>query len=429
MASTTDTPPPKTKQDIVEFALALVSGLAFAFTTLFLCVVPLSGNIAGSRDFVVFWATGQQLVHHANPYDREVMTRIERSAGLDVQTALYMRNPPWGLPLAAPLGFLGLRIGALLWSLLMLGCLVASVYLLWGMHNRPTNRLHWLGLSFGPALICVMMGQTSLFALLGYVLFLRLHSARPLLAGVSLWLCALKPHLLLPFAVVLIVWIVISKNYKILAGFAVAMATSCAVVYLLEPSAWTEYSQMMRLSGLDTEYIPCLIVVFRLWISPHSMWLQYLAPALGCAWALAYFWPRRHTWDWQKYGGLLVLVSLVAAPYSWIYDGGLAIPALLQGAYATRSRTLLVLLVAASLLVEVELVGGIKVTSPLYLWTAPAWLAWYLLAQATAASPASTTPSHQECSPTYQAFGQSSTSKGTGFIPYMFGVFGVGFGR
>jgi Glycosyltransferase family 87 len=384
MASTTDAPPPKTKRDIVEFSLALVSGLAFAFTTLFLCVVPLSGNIAGSRDFVVFWATGQQLVHHANPYDPDAVARIERSAGLDVQTALYMRNPPWGLLLAAPLGFLGLRIGALLWSLAMLGCLLASVYLLWTMHGRPGNRLHWLGLSFGPALICVMMGQTSLIPLLGYVLFLRLHGSRPFLAGVSLWLCALKPHLFLPFGIVLLAWILISRSYKILAGFVVAMAASCAVVYLLEPAAWTEYAQMMRSAGLDTEYIPCLIVVLRLWLSPHSMWLQYLAPALGCAWALGYFWPRRHAWDWQKYGGLLVLVSLVAAPYSWVYDGGLAIPALLQGAYATRSRTLLVILVAASLLVEVELVGGIKVTSPLYLWTAPAWLVWYLLAQATA---------------------------------------------
>jgi len=49
---------------------------------------------------------------------------------------------------------------------------------------------------------------------------------------------------------------------------------------------------------------------------------------LGSVWALTYFWPRRQAWDWEKYGNLLVLVSLVAAPYSWIYDGGLAIPAL-----------------------------------------------------------------------------------------------------
>jgi hypothetical protein len=40
----------------------------------------------------------------------------------------------------------------------------------------------------------------------------------------------------------------------------------------------------------------------------------------------------------------------------------------------------LVILAVASLTVEIQLVSGIKITSPLYLWTVPAWLAWYLLA-------------------------------------------------
>src|ERR1700677_3555790 len=262
MTTSADTSETKTSRDVVELSIAIVCGLAFAFTALFLCVVPLSGSIAGSRDYVVFWATGQQLIHHANPYDLAAMSQLERSAGLNVgRSALFMRNPPWGLPLAAPLGLIGVRIGALLWSLLMLGCLVLSVHLLWRMHGRPDNRLHWLALSFGPALICVMMGQTSLLALLGFVLFLYLHRTRPFLAGVSLWLCMLKPHLFVPFGVVLLVWIVISRSYKMLAGAVAAMAASCALTWWLYPAAWSDYAQMMHGAGLDTEYIPCIIVV------------------------------------------------------------------------------------------------------------------------------------------------------------------------
>ncbi|HUD15252.1 MAG TPA: glycosyltransferase family 87 protein [Terracidiphilus sp.] len=383
MAGTTDLPAGKTDRDIVELSIAIVCGLAFAMTSLFLCVVSLSGEIAGARDFVVFWATAQQLVHHANPYDLDAMARLEKSAGLEVgNAALFMRNPPWGLPLAAPLGFIGVRAGAPLWSLLMLGCLVLSVHILWRMHGQPGNRLHWLALSFGPALICVIMGQTALLTLLGYVLFLYLHRTRPFLAGAALWLCMLKPHLFVPFGVVLLTWIVVSRSYRLLAGIVVSMAGSCALTWWLYPAAWTDYARMMHGAGLDTEYIPCLIVVLRLWLNPEALWLEYLPPALGCAWALGYFWPRRHAWDWSRYGNLLLLVSLVAAPYSWVYDGGLAIPALLQGAYLTRSRALLVALAVASLTVEVQLVAGIKVTSPLYLWTAPAWLAWYLLSRA-----------------------------------------------
>jgi hypothetical protein len=122
--------------------------------------------------------------------------------------------------------------------------------------------------------------------------------------------------------------------------------------------------------------------VLRLRFDPQAMWLQYLASAVVCAWALSYFWPRRRDWDWMRYGNMLLLVSLVAAPYSWVYDGGLAIPALLEGVYVTRSRALLVVLAMASLLVEVQLLSGIKITSPLYLWTTPAWLVWFILARA-----------------------------------------------
>jgi hypothetical protein len=387
MTSGTGLPATKQRVDFADLSIATVCALGLAFTLMFLCVVPLSGHIAGSRDFVVYWATGQQLIHHANPYDASAMMQIEHSAGLySGYGILYMRNPPWALPFVLPLGLVGLRVGALLWSLLSVACLFGSVEILRRMYGRPGSPIHWIGLSFGPAVICAMMGQTSLFALFGYVLFLYLNRTRPFLAGVSLWLCALKPHLFLPFFVVLLVWILISKSYKILAGAALAMAASCAMAWLIDPAAWVEYARMMHAAGLGKEYIPCLIVVLRLWLSPQSLWLQYLVPALGCAWALAYFWPRRHAWDWTRYGNLLVLVSLVAAPYSWVYDGGLAIPALLQAAYLNRSRSLIVLLAFASLLVEVERVCGVMVTSALFLWTVPAWFVWYLMARASAKS-------------------------------------------
>jgi hypothetical protein len=381
MASRTNLPAANAKPDIAEVAIAGISGLALALTALFICTAPLTNKIAGARDFVVYWATGQQLIHHASPYDKEAMTRIERSAGLPAKYSEgYMRNPPWGLPLALPLGLVGVRVGALLWSLVLLGCLMVSVRLLWSMHGRPRSQIHWLGYAFAPALLCLFMGQTSLFALLGFVLFLRLHATRPFLAGMSLWLCALKPHLFLPFSLVLVAWIVFSRSYKILAGAAVALAASCAVTWAIDPRAWTEYSQMMRTSGIQREFIPCLSIVSRLWISPQTTWLQYVPVTLGSLWALGYFWTRRHAWDWMSHGSLLILVSIFVAPYCWLFDQGLAIPALLRGAYVTRSRVLLVLLAFASLVIEIELMSGVAITSALFLWTAPAWLVWYLVA-------------------------------------------------
>jgi hypothetical protein len=380
MTSNTDSSKAQARYDFADISIASVTGLAFALIILFICVAPLT-DISARRDFVAFWATGQQLIHHANPYDENAMMRIEHSAGLPVQDGVfYMRNLPYGLPLALPLGLVGVRLGAFLWSLILLACLLLSIRILWRMHGQPGNCLHWIGVSFAPAMLCLMMGQTTLFALLGYVLFLDIHRTRPFLAGIALWLCALKPHLFLPFGVVLLAWVIVSRSYKILAGAAVAMATSCAVVSLIYPAAWTEYVHMMRTVGIEGGHFPCLSVALRFWINPSMVGLSFLPAALGCIWALGYFWHRRNKWDWMQHGSPLLLVSLLTAPYSWVYDDCLAIPALLYGAYRTRSRILLAVIALASLLVEIELLCGVKIFSSHYLWTAPAWLVWYLMA-------------------------------------------------
>jgi hypothetical protein len=381
MASRTEVPAAQEKHDIAELLIAGAVGLLLAYTALFLCVFPLSGSIAGGRDYVIYWATGQQLVHHADPYDQDAMLRIERAAGLPAKYKVgIMRNPPWALALVLPLGLLGLRTGALLWSLTLLGCMAISVRLLWQMQGRPNDRLYWLGISFTPALLCLLMGQTALFALLGYVLFLKLHRERPFLAGTALWLCALKPHLFLPVGVVLLLWVLFSRSYRILAGAAAALAASCAAQYLVDPAAWINYARMMRTYGIEKEPIPCLSILLRLWLNPQATWLQYLPAALACVWALGYFWFRRRDWDWARDGSLLMLVSLVVAPYCWLTDQALAIPALLRGVYLTRSKVLLVVLAYASVLIQIELICGITLFSALYAWTAPAWLVWYLCA-------------------------------------------------
>lgn len=383
MLRVTDAARTRQEGNFAEIPIATVGGLAFALITIFLCVVPISGSATSTRDFVVFWATGQQLVHHASPYDTVAMGQLERAAGLPTgYGVLYMRNPPWALPLVLPLGLVGERAGALLWALILLACLLLSAWLIRLMHGDPPNRIHWIAYSFAPSLICLFMGQTTLFALLGLVLFLRLHRTRPFEAGLALWLCAIKPHLFLPFGVVLLAWVVVSRSYRVLAGAALALAASCAVAWLIVPSAWSGYSAMMHAPSIEKEFIPCLSVAMRLWLRPEAVWLQYLPAGLACVWALAHYWRRRNGWDWTRDGSILMLVSVVAAPYCWIYDQAVAIPALLHGAYSTRSQTMLTTLALVNIPIMGALMSGIKITTPIYLWIAPAWLAWYLLAHA-----------------------------------------------
>jgi hypothetical protein len=124
-------------------------------------------------------------------------------------------------------------------------------------------------------------------------------------------------------------------------------------------------------------------VLLRLWVRKDAAWVQYVPSVIGCAWGLVYFWTRRLRWDWLRHGSLLMLVSLVSAPYSWLYDQVVAVPALLRGAFVTRSRSMLATLAFLSALIEVALFGIVWKPATLYLWTlwsGPAWLIWYVYA-------------------------------------------------
>jgi hypothetical protein len=190
--------------------------------------------------------------------------------------------------------------------------------------------------------------------------------------------------LFLPFGVVLFVWVITMRSYRLLAGVAVALGLSAGVVLLWDPLAWSHYGQMMRAVStprMQQQLIPCVSIMLRWIVSPKAMWLQYLPSALGCIWALAYFRKHYDHWDWMEHGSLLTLVSVLLAPYSWLFDQAILIPALLHAAYLTRSRNLIAVLALASAAIDVGALRGVAILhSLLYLWTAPAWLAWYLYA-------------------------------------------------
>jgi hypothetical protein len=159
------------------------------------------------------------------------------------------------------------------------------------------------------------------------------------------------------------------------------MAASWAATLLIAPLTLVEYPQMLRDSGVETEAVPCLSIILRLWLSPRTMSLQYLLTGLGCLWALAYYWRRRKSWDWLQDGSLPMLVSLVTAPFSWLYDSVVVIPPLLEGVFKTRSGVLLAVLALLSAAIEMSYFGVLGTIPVLWtMWTPLVWLVWYLCA-------------------------------------------------
>ena len=334
---------------------------------------------AANRDFVSYWAVGQQLSRHHNPYDPGSVFALQRAAGFKGDDPFFMRNPPTAFFLALPLGYIGSHTGAVLWIISIVLCLMAALRLLWSVAGGPDDRLHLTGYVFPPALACIFSGQTGIFLLLGAALFLYLERRRPYLAGASLAVIAVKPHLFMPFLAVLIVSWILSGRYRVAIGFATTIGAFIATAWVLDPHAWSEYSRMLRLTNIPNEFVPTISLSLRLATSPHRLWIQMIPSLVGTVWALGYYMRHREGWDWRRRGPLLLMVSVFVAPYAWFTDQALALPAVLLALYtrAMQNRSLLpyAYFVLPGLIAVFSLE---KLHSLVYLWLAPAWLAWYL---------------------------------------------------
>ena len=83
-------------------------------------------------------------------------------------------------------------------------------------------------------------------------------------------------------------------------------------------------------------------------------------------------------------GMLLLLVSEVCAPHAWFTDEVMVLPAVLTALYRTQNpRPALLIFCLLTGTALFEFFAGVKLVSPFYMWTAPAWLAWYLFARAS----------------------------------------------
>ena len=358
---------------IVVFVFALSSGLG----VLAICVMLLTGRYSPIHDFTSYWAAGNLLIHGADPYNWQAVSVLERAAvSRGPGVTVIMRNPPSALFLVVPLGWTSLQTGSILWSLLLLGCLGASLHMIWEMNGSPSSSLHLLGYLFAPSLTCLAMGQTGIFALLGLALFLYFHDTKSWLAGMGLCLCAIKPHLFLPFMVGLFAWIATRKAYCILVGAALSIGACCVVPLFWDRSVWSQYVRMAQTSGIKNEFMSDPATILRFAIDRNAMWLQFLPAAAACVWALWYFRRHHEDWDWRTHGSLLILVSLLAAPYSWFTDQAVLLPAVLYGLYSGRSLISLLALTSATL-IEM-LFFGVNPHSALCCWPVAAWLIWYL---------------------------------------------------
>ena len=367
--------------------IAAAAILAAGFLwVVFLFAVHLTDRDVAGRDYVQYWAEGRQVLAHVNPFDAQAILRLEQSAGPGRVEAELSGSPPLILLLAAPLALFSAKTGLVVWFATMLAALSASVWILWMLQGGPNTLLFLFGFLFAPVIVCLQGGQIDILFLLGISAFLYFLESHPWLAGACLVPLTLKPHLFLPFALALLLWIVSRRAFGVLAGFGVVLGACLAAAYWLDPNAWPQYVQMMKSQNLIADFVPTLSNGLERLIDshltwPHLSWLRFVPDAAACAWTAWYFRSRRQQWDWMHHGMVVLLVSCLCSPYGFFFDESVLLPAVIAGMMQARrsGRSLwpLWVLGAAAL---VECLCMVRVTSLFFLWTTPAWLIWYLFA-------------------------------------------------
>ena len=341
-------------------------------------------NGPAARDFISYWSAGHLLVGHSNPYAADLVLEVEKAVGYSQSRALIVRNPPWALIFTLPLGLLNPFMGALVWILGLVACVMISVRQCWITQGRPANRLHLGIYLFAPTIACIITGQAGALMCVGVALYLRYRNEQPFAAGLGCALMMIKPHLFVPFWAVLMIDAARRRNFGIPAGILSGITLGAACALYFDPRVFQHYFQMTHSSGMQGEFIPVPATLFRLCVNRDGWVLQFVPVIGGLLWALWYYARSYREWDWKLGTPFLLFVSIFVAPYAWFTDEIVLAPTILSLVYALSDegkemwtkeiRVLVILDLLACLLIFF----GITMVSGAYIWTSTAWFAWYL---------------------------------------------------
>jgi hypothetical protein len=337
-------------------------------------ILLLAGGSIVDRDTISYWAAGHLLIHHQNPYDAATVMGLEQSVGFKGSDPMVMRNPPYALFLVLPLGLFSPTVAGALWTIFTVGCFVASIAILRRTFGDASEPVPLWTCFFAPAIACIVMGQSSVIILFGLACFLTWYKTRPFMAGASLILVACKPHILLSFLLVLTMWVVVHRNYKIVAGVVSGLGVTLSLALWFDHSIIGEYLPTLRTANADNT--SALASLLRHVTGINELQFALVIPA--SLWAAWYFVEHRREWSWQAQGLVLPIISLWAAPYSWAWDGVVMLPALLAAQCRAKDQHQ-----STRSFVWLNLAGlavfGVHWTMS-HFWTTTMWLGWFLWA-------------------------------------------------
>jgi hypothetical protein len=371
--------------------------LATALVPVFIVYRVVDPNIhrdtdAPPNDFAFYWIAARLVLDGKNPYSVTDTVDLQRRLAIAGDRSAVMLNPPWILPLIAPFGVMSLSTGTRLWLVAALAIMMISVHWLWELYADIKQRWIWwlVAAAFLPVAIVLAIGQIGPLILFGLAGYLRFQAeGRNYLAGAFLFFAALKPHLVFLVWIALVLHALYQKRYASLVTFFFALFIASFLAVILDQHAFYQYAALLRTGTPLLQPTPTLGGLLRRISGSASM--QYF-PVAGATLWFAIYWRRwRSSWQWRCRLPSLLLVSMVAAPYSWFFDQVVLLPSIFFATLSVlRSRRRVWLGVGTAYIgVNAIVLRFIldRRTTFWYSWTALAWLAIYVAVQRFKPSP------------------------------------------
>jgi glycosyl transferase family 87 len=347
------------------------------------------------NDFIEYWAATKLLLSGGNPYAPAELLARQKELGWAQPEALMMWNPPWTLSLTLPFGLFDYPTAQLLWFLFHTLILFVGAALLWKIYGGSPQKSRYAGisvLSFAPTYFALLLGQIGPLIVLGLIAFLAaLKRESWALAGASLTLALVKPHLLYLVWPALVLWILKKQQWRLAVGFVLTGTIFATLPLVFDRQIYWQYAESLSAGGVTHPLhwaTPSLGTTIAELLAIRRAWIRWLPSICGTIW---FFWHwSRHAgnWDWLTDLPLLILVSVCTTSFAWTFDYVVMIPALIQAAvWASQSkdRATQAIFVAAHLGL-----GSLLFASKLfvrddfwYFWVAPILLVFYLIARAT----------------------------------------------
>jgi len=304
----------------------IVYSLLIVIISLIVYILIQGPSTVGDKpdDFVGYWTAGKLIASQKNPYSQDNFININRDLGFDVIVLLPVYYPPTVLPILLPFGLISFPISRYLWLLLSIIGIFLSGFWIWRLYAGPENK-RWIVflciLTLAPSYFSLMEGQITFLILIGLVGFLYFVGERKwFLAGMLLSILTIKFQLVYLIWVVILLWIVHQKRWKVLLGLIFSTALLMTISFIFQPSIFSDYLALM-LNDAPAQCGYASISAFFCAISREgTRWLRYLPPLIGTIWVGIYYVNNKESWIWKDNISLILIVSLMTAPLTWMHD-------------------------------------------------------------------------------------------------------------